>query len=55
MKYGGEEKAIEKIERLKSYLSDGLPRYQDVLEQQGKEIPIERSWNNGKPNFHSIK
>lgn len=40
MKYGGEEKAIEKIERLKSYLSDGLPRYQDVLEQQGKEIPI---------------
>lgn len=39
MKYGGEEKAIEKIERLKSYLSDGLPRYQDVLEQEGKEIP----------------
>lgn len=39
MKYGGEEKAIEKIERLKSYLSEGLPRYQDILEKQGKEIP----------------
>lgn len=39
MKYGGEEKAIEKIERFKSYLSEGLPRYQDILEKQGKEIP----------------
>lgn len=39
MKYGGEEKAIEKIERLKSYLSEGLPRYQDILEKQGKKIP----------------
>ena len=48
MKYGGEEKAIEKIEKLKSYLSDGLPRYQDVLEQQGKEMPT-------APNFHSFE
>ncbi len=39
MKYGGEEKAIEKIERLKSYLSEGLPRYQDILEKQEKKIP----------------
>lgn len=37
MKYGGEEKAIEKIERLKSYLSEGLPRYQDILEKQEKK------------------
>lgn len=39
MKYGGEEKAIEKIEKLKTYLSDGLPRYQDILEEKGKKIP----------------
>lgn len=39
MNYGGEVKVIEKINRLESYLSEGLPRYQDVLEEQGKEIP----------------
>ena len=39
MNYGGEVSVIEKINRLESYLSDGLPRYQDVLEQQNKKIP----------------
>lgn len=39
MNYGGEEKAIEKIERLRSYLSEGLPRYQDILEEQKKTMP----------------
>ena len=37
MNYGGEVSAIEKINRLESYLSDGLPRYQDVLEQQNRK------------------
>lgn len=36
---GGEEKTIEKLERLASYLSEGLPRYQDVLKEQNRELP----------------
>lgn len=36
---GGEEKDVKKIERLQSYLSEGLPRYQDVLQEQNKEMP----------------
>ena len=36
---GGEESAINKIDRLESYLSEGLPRYQDVLEKQNRTMP----------------
>ena len=36
---GGEEKYVKKIERLESYLSDGLPRYQDILEERNMEMP----------------
>lgn len=36
---GGEEKTIKKLETLKNYLKEGLPRYQDILKEQGKEIP----------------
>ena len=36
---GGEKKDVKKIERLQSYLSEGLPRYQDVLQEQNKEMP----------------
>lgn len=36
---GGEESAINKIDRLKSYLSEGLPRYQDILEKQKRTMP----------------
>lgn len=39
MKYGGEEIALNKIKRLESYLSEGLPRYQDILEQKNKTMP----------------
>ena len=39
MNYGGEVKVIEKINRLESYLSEGLPRYQDVFEERGNKIP----------------
>lgn len=37
--YGGEEKDVKKVEKLQSYLSEGLPRYQDVLEEQNREMP----------------
>lgn len=33
---GGEEKIVKKLEKLKSYLKDGLPRYQDILKEQRK-------------------
>ena len=36
---GGEITALDKIKRLESYLSEGLPRYQDVLEEQNKTMP----------------
>lgn len=36
---GGEEKVVKKLDTLKSYLKDGLPRYQDILEEQGRELP----------------
>lgn len=39
MSYGGEEKTIDKIKRLESYLSEGLPRYQDILEEQNRTMP----------------
>ena len=35
----GEEQAIKKLNDLKSYLSNDLERYQDVLAKQGKELP----------------
>lgn len=38
---GGEEKAVKKLNKLQSYLKEGLPRYQDILKEQGKEIPKE--------------
>jgi hypothetical protein len=36
---GGEEKAVKKLDTLKSYLSTGLERYQDILKKQGKKLP----------------
>lgn len=39
MNYGGEEIVIEKIKKLESYLSEGLPRYQEILREQNKELP----------------
>ena len=36
---GGEEKQVKKIEKLRSYLSNGLKRYQDVLEEQNRKMP----------------
>ena len=35
----GEEKEIKKLNNLKEYLKIGLPRYQDILKKQGKELP----------------
>ena len=31
--------AVKKIEKLESYLSEGLPRYQDILEEKNIEMP----------------
>lgn len=39
MNYGGEEKTIDKLKRLESYLSEGLPRYQDILKEQNRTMP----------------
>ena len=39
MRCGGEVTALNKIKRLESYLSEGLPRYQDILEQQNRTMP----------------
>lgn len=36
---GGEEKTVKKLNKLQSYLKDGMPRYQDILTEQGKELP----------------
>lgn len=36
---GGEEKTVKKLETLKNYLKDGLKRYQDILKEQGREMP----------------
>lgn len=36
---GGEEKTVNKLKGLQSYLKSGLPRYQDILKEQGKEMP----------------
>lgn len=36
---GGEEKVVEKLKTLQNYLKTGLPRYQDILQQQGRELP----------------
>ena len=36
---GGEEKAVKKLDVLKSYLRQDLERYQDILKKQGKELP----------------
>ncbi len=36
---GGEEKVVKKLDTLKSYLKDGLPRYQDILKEQKREMP----------------
>ena len=37
---GGEEKIVNKLKKLQNYLKDGLPRYQDVLKEQGRELPL---------------
>lgn len=36
---GGEEKTIKKLKTLQSYLKNGLPRYQDILKEQERELP----------------
>ena len=36
---GGEEKTVKKLQVLQSYLKNGLPRYIDILKQQGREMP----------------
>lgn len=36
---GGEEKVVEKLRKLQSYLKEGLPRYKDILQEQGKKLP----------------
>ena len=36
---GGEERTVNKLKKLQSYLKTGLPRYQDILEEQGRDIP----------------
>lgn len=36
---GGEKKVVDKLKTLQSYLKTGLPRYQDILKEQGREIP----------------
>lgn len=36
---GGEEKTVKKLKVLQSYLKTGLPRYQDILEEQGRKMP----------------
>lgn len=36
---GGEEKTVKKLKALQSYLKEGLPRYQDILKEQGRELP----------------
>ena len=39
MNYGGEVSTLDKIVRLESYLSEGLPRYQDILEKENRTMP----------------
>lgn len=36
---GGEEKVVKNLKRLQSYLKNGLPRYQDILKEEGRELP----------------
>lgn len=36
---GGEEKAVKNLQNLQKYLKNGLPRYQDILKEQGREMP----------------
>lgn len=36
---GGEEKVVKKLTKLQKYLKNGLPRYQDILKEQGREMP----------------
>ncbi len=59
---GGEEKVVNQLKTLQSYLSEGLPRYQDILKEQGKELPkapernrISYNGNYGKSDFHSLR
>lgn len=60
--YGGEEKSLAKIDRLRSYLEDGLPRYQEILEEQKRKLPTPPEGieykdprNNGKSDIYCIK
>lgn len=59
---GGEKKIIDKLETLQNYLKTGLPRYQDILKAQGRELPkapedveYRNMRNNGKSNFHCFR
>ena len=61
MNHGGEVTVIEKINRIESYLSEGLPRYQDVLEKQNRKMPdapegieYRNPRNYGESNIHSF-
>ena len=40
VKVNGEEKYISKLNKLKKYLKNGLPRYQDILDKQGRKLPV---------------
>lgn len=37
--FKGKEKELNKLKTLQSYLKDGLPRYTDILKEQGRELP----------------
>lgn len=36
---GGEEKVVKKLKVLQNYLKNGLPRYQEILEKEGRKLP----------------
>ena len=36
---GGEKNVVDKLKTLQSYLKTGLPRYQDILKEQNREMP----------------
>lgn len=36
---GGEKKVVDKLKALQSYLKTGLPRYTDILQEQGRKMP----------------
>ena len=43
--WGAKKKYVKKIEKLESYLSEGLPRYQDILEEKKYRNARSTRWN----------